>query len=74
MDHRPSTRLSADWFCCLSVYQYCLSIFAAIFIVGVKWREELDGSFGIFEMRASFAGMPNVPDSEGTVCAGLSFH
>ncbi len=30
-------------------------------------RDGLEGSFGIFELRASFVGMPNVPESEGMV-------
>src|SRR5690554_4794656 len=34
-------------------------------------RDGLEGSFGIFGLRASLAGMPNVPESEGMVCAGL---
>jgi hypothetical protein len=30
-------------------------------------RDGLKGSFGIFELRASFVEMPNVPESEGMV-------
>jgi hypothetical protein len=32
-------------------------------------REGLEGYFGIFDWSASLVGMPNVPESEGTVRA-----
>ena len=39
--------------------------------IRVSERDGLEGSFGIFGLRASLAGMPNVPESEGMVCVGL---
>ncbi|MFA5512278.1 MAG: hypothetical protein WC313_07490 [Candidatus Kapaibacterium sp.] len=39
--------------------------------VRVSERDGLEGSFGIFGLRASLAGMPNVPESEGKVCVWL---
>ena len=38
---------------------HCLSVRA------LEW-DGLEGSFGIFGLRASLVGMPNVPESEGT--------
>jgi len=32
-------------------------------------REGLEGSFGIWGLCESHAGMPNVPESEGTECS-----
>jgi hypothetical protein len=45
----------------VSFLTHCLS-------VRVLERDGLEGSFGIFGLRASLAGMPNVPESEGMVC------
>ena len=36
--------------------------------IRVTERDGLEGSFGIFGLRASLTGMPNVPESEGMVC------
>jgi len=36
----------------------------------LEW-DGLEGSFGIFGLRASLVGMPNVPESEGTVRDGF---
>jgi hypothetical protein len=54
-------------FLCLfaSLLMHCRSI-------RVSERDGLEGSFGIFGLRASLAGMPNVPESEGMVCVGLA--
>jgi len=43
---------------------HCLSVCASE-------RDGLEGSFGIFGLRVSPAGMPNVPESEGTVRVGF---
>ena len=53
-------------FLCLfaSLLMHCRSI-------RVSERDGLEGSFGIFGLRASLAGMPNVPEREGMVCVGL---
>jgi hypothetical protein len=48
----------------VSFLTHCLSIRALE-------RDGLEGSFGIFGLRASPAGMPNVPESEGMVWAGI---
>ena len=45
----------------VSILAYCL-------LVRALERDGLEGSFGIFGLRASLAGMPNVPESEGKVC------
>jgi hypothetical protein len=45
----------------VSFLTHCLSVRALE-------RDGLEGSFGIFGLRASLAGMPNVPESEGIVC------
>ena len=34
-------------------------------------QDGLEGSFGIFGLSASLAGMPNVPESEGMVWVGI---
>jgi hypothetical protein len=36
----------------------------------LEW-DGLEGSLGIFGLRASLVGMPNVPESEGMVCVWL---
>jgi len=50
----------------ISFLTHCLS-------VRVLERDGLSGSFGIFGLRASLAGMPNVPDSEGMERGGIIF-
>ena len=53
-------------FLCLfaSLLMHCRSI-------RVSERDGLEGSFGIFGLRASLVGMPNVPESEGMVRGGI---
>jgi hypothetical protein len=43
---------------------HCFSVRA------LEW-DGLEGSFGIFGLWASFEGMPNVPEIEGTVHVGF---
>lgn len=48
----------------VSCLTHCLTI-------RVSERDGLEGSFGIFGLRASLAGMPNAPESEGMVRVGV---
>jgi len=41
-----------------------------LYVHALEW-DGLEGSFGIFGLRASLVGMPNVPESEGTVRVGF---
>ena len=65
-------------FICLGVVRWPLlflnisvSILAQCFSVSALVREGLEGSFGIFGLRASLVEMPNVPESEGMVGVGF---
>lgn len=64
--------LSRSMFCKLKLF-LCLfvSILTHCRSIRVSERDGLEGSFGIFGLRASLAGMPNVPESEGMVCVWL---
>ena len=46
-------------------------ILAQCFSVRAFAWDGLEGSFGIFGLRASLVGMPNVPESEGMVGVGF---
>jgi hypothetical protein len=50
-----------------STYASIYHLFLFYPVVKVSDQDGIEGSFGIFGMKASFAGMPNVPKSEGMV-------